>query len=400
MRKIEKRFLIEKYSLLEMEACFKRNQFKYNKSLSNPECYTLTSEQRKGRDFYKVTEQPDCALFYQLLHTVDAVDKKTGEESLIKKYYSCGRSKEELKDFSKIILDKLIYIDFAYLSKISEEVLKGIFDNGITFICEDGQKIKYVYFEASGSMRRTAVLSFIDEKYKEKLLERLTFGMPDEEKQVCLSKYWAYKGLYLTSGHRINTYYGDEERHERLRRGMIKSTFDVLKSDEANKIFNSVYADKAEEASENLIKNTCRGVNAVKKSVDNEEADYVALLQEKVDKIFLDEEKTCKEKGAEAEQLKTLKENLLTEFVITKKEVEEKIEKKLNHNVITIDNKTVVIVKDYTDTALIDNYTGFVIKELDEGTEKECFSLDMKGTKKYYRKDTKDEKVTVKLFDG
>lgn len=217
MRKIEKRFCIIKYSLKDIENCIIRNHFEKNKKLDESECYTLKYEQVANNLEKVETIQPDCALFYQLLHTVDGVNRNS---SMIDLYNSIGEESKDVEENKKreakllelsgVLSDKLIYIDFAYASLIKEDVKKGIFENGITFTYEDNRTVKYVYFEASGSMRRGATLSFIDERYKDEMIERLTFGMPDDNKKISLSKYWAYKGLYLTSGHRINTAFGNK----------------------------------------------------------------------------------------------------------------------------------------------------------------------------------------------
>ena len=80
-------------------------------------------------------------------------------------------------------------------------------DNGIqiTFIIND-QKIKktFVPYDKSSSMARNCRITFIDKDKKEQLDKRLLLDFDFHSIDMVLSKYYAYRGLYLTSAHRID----------------------------------------------------------------------------------------------------------------------------------------------------------------------------------------------------
>ena len=63
--------------------------------------------------------------------------------------------------------------------------------------------MRYLAFERSGSMSRSAVLSFVRADIYEEFSRRMTVGMT---LGVCqLSKLYAYNGLLFSSGTRIET---------------------------------------------------------------------------------------------------------------------------------------------------------------------------------------------------
>jgi hypothetical protein len=60
-----------------------------------------------------------------------------------------------------------------------------------------------VAFDKSGNMSRKSRISFIDATYFDALNERLNLGMDFSKIEVLESKYYAYRGLYLSSAERI-----------------------------------------------------------------------------------------------------------------------------------------------------------------------------------------------------
>ena len=136
--------------------------------------------------------QDDCALFYQIMQEIKHPLPPQGIA---------------VKDLADI----LIYIDFSGIfdrrpsqkkyadyQKLAEDMFRpeGI---GLDF----GRGLfRYIAFERSASMSRRARLSFIREDYYEPVKERITLGM---KIGVCqLSKLYAYNGLMLTSGVRMD----------------------------------------------------------------------------------------------------------------------------------------------------------------------------------------------------
>ena len=136
--------------------------------------------------------QDDCALFYQIQQVIE------NDNSII------GGISNEL-------CNVLIYIDFSRVfdrqptqkkyidwQKQAEDMFRP---EGITLDFGYGDD-RYIAFERSASMSRTARLSFIREDLYEPVKKRI---MLDMKIGMCqLSKLYAYNGLMLTDGFRTN----------------------------------------------------------------------------------------------------------------------------------------------------------------------------------------------------
>ena len=84
--------------------------------------------------------------------------------------------------------------------------LKWIFDKdngGITLIFDGKISKTFVPFDKSASMSRACKISFIDKEIKAKIDKRLSLGIDFSKISVIASKYYAYRGLYLSIGYRI-----------------------------------------------------------------------------------------------------------------------------------------------------------------------------------------------------
>ncbi len=117
------------------------------------------------------------------------------------------------------LLDKMLIMDFddifmPYDESASDAVkehkeslwncAKDIIENGIDIYPEEsGTPVHMVAFDKSGNMSRKSRLSFIDATYYDALNERLNLGMDISKIEVQESKYYAYRGLYLSSSKRI-----------------------------------------------------------------------------------------------------------------------------------------------------------------------------------------------------
>lgn len=191
--------------------------------------YDLSDSETADRDIILFEkEQPDCALFHQLVQCLSEDNKS-------------------VDDIKNILRQSLIYIDFDSVYKDTNYVinvtgdyksqktarlegdagvgyrLQWMFDpeNGIqiTFDGED-KKVKtwktFVPFDKSSSMARNSQITFIDKDLKAKVENRLLLDMcfyyNDKDKKnikedlrikVVSSKYYAYRGLYLSAGYRI-----------------------------------------------------------------------------------------------------------------------------------------------------------------------------------------------------
>lgn len=83
----------------------------------------------------------------------------------------------------------------SYQKELTELIRKGLWVNGRHFIIS----------ERSASMTRASILSFVDEKISGELKERIGMGITFEK--TVLSKYYAYRGLMLSSCHCLEDWY-------------------------------------------------------------------------------------------------------------------------------------------------------------------------------------------------
>lgn len=168
------------------------------------------SDPRERRRYIKVTDAyKDTAMFYQ-----------------IRKVLEKDRSMEWTEDSLK---QSIIFIDFESLfsnlsesgakeitnnyssddlspksKKITDEYrLKSLFENGINIKYSDSLMIHYIPFDKSNSMSRQSKMSFINEVLVEELNHRLNLDITFGGQEVNLSKYYAYRGLFLSTAERV-----------------------------------------------------------------------------------------------------------------------------------------------------------------------------------------------------
>ena len=82
-----------------------------------------------------------------------------------------------------------------------------LFKDGL-FLSFDGENFKnFVPFDKSSSMARSCQITFIDSQIKEDLDKRLMLDMNMHfiSKELVLSKFYAYRGLYLSAASRVDT---------------------------------------------------------------------------------------------------------------------------------------------------------------------------------------------------
>ena len=104
------------------------------------------------------------------------------------------------------ITKHLVILDFGKLGVKNYESETELLVNEGFSLCFPGEA-KYIHFtpfEKSASMSRNNVISFIDENLFERVDKRLGLGLDWTSIRLVPSKYYAYRGLYLTDGERIN----------------------------------------------------------------------------------------------------------------------------------------------------------------------------------------------------
>lgn len=154
------------------------------------------------------------ALFYQMEKILRKSDSPWDEDSLreyivyldftdLFSFFKDEKAEEKTQnkeDLNKALADQ---------SHNKDVLLKNLFNNGFTIVfdngTEAGKKTHFVPFDKSASMSRTCRISFIDSSIKEELDSRLLLGFNELSSiELISSKFFAYRGLYLTDAHRIN----------------------------------------------------------------------------------------------------------------------------------------------------------------------------------------------------
>lgn len=148
------------------------------------------------------TEREENAFFYQLRQVKR---KAAGTEA------ARGHEADSEKAALPIDQTDIVYVDFKTLMHrgAGGEAVEDLFRN--LYLKGADQTVHLVPFDRSASMSRQSVITFINEKWKEELDQRLSMGifeLPKEgatppKKTYALSKYYAYRGLYLSTGRRM-----------------------------------------------------------------------------------------------------------------------------------------------------------------------------------------------------
>ena len=162
----------------------------------------------------------DCAMFHQLRRCIEK--RSEGTDNAVQEWNESS------------LQQAIIYVDFKDVFMGSEEIKKGNVshvglteeelkcniasadvklrwmldpENGITLLFPDGKnsvrKINFVPFDKSSSMARDCKMTFVDKRLKGDMDTRLQLGIDFEKISLSQSKYYAYRGLYLTTAQRI-----------------------------------------------------------------------------------------------------------------------------------------------------------------------------------------------------
>lgn len=182
-----------KYRIYELSA---RAVISYGRQQDGTYTFHLSAaETEKCKSLSAPHEQDDNALFYQIMCVLHG-DAFTGRPG--------GQLVTDLSDI-------IFYMDFSGIFdrsgarkkyRIRQEKAKALFHpEGVSLDFGSGPH-RYLAFERSGSMSRQARLSFIREDFYDAVRRRIMMDMTIGDCQ--LSKLYAYNGLMLSSGIRID----------------------------------------------------------------------------------------------------------------------------------------------------------------------------------------------------
>jgi|GEM_PF-656997 len=184
--------------------------FRYcEKNTSNVFMLDLTDYSLQKSVVEQTEDREDCPLFHQIYRAIEEMEElESGTLEITDKTIY---DKLIIIDFDKVFRDD-IYANNDLTKLIRNEKIENaqhLVENGLDILFEDGKdKIHFEAFDKSGSMSRTSRISFVadelDEfKLRENLDKRLNLGMDFTQIDYVDSKYYAYRGLYLSSSKRI-----------------------------------------------------------------------------------------------------------------------------------------------------------------------------------------------------
>lgn len=199
------------YNLITLDASIIIDNFTVEQlATNNNYCakfeYDLSDESTIRREIISsVDRYDDNALFYQIRQVVGKTDVE--EENSLKQAVIFVDFKKVFENHQDFKTSK----DYRSLKKEDFNAnpvyrLKWIFDkdNGGITLTFDGKIFKtFLPFDKSPSMSRACKISFIDKDFKSKIDARLLLGIDFSKISVVPSKYYAYRGLYLSSGYRV-----------------------------------------------------------------------------------------------------------------------------------------------------------------------------------------------------
>ena len=210
---------LKSYNLLTLNGQSIVNDYKIQQTADNnwkaTFCYDLSDSYVYHSIVMTEEQQLDNALFEQLSQVLSG--------STLPNENTSERNKDILKE-------ALVYVDFGevfraitesgttnesdYKNKSKKDLygksgleyrLQWLFDpeNGMELTFDGNNPKIFVPFDKSSSMARNCQITFIDKNLKEKIEKRLLLDLDFTAIQVVPSKYYAYRGLYLSTGYRI-----------------------------------------------------------------------------------------------------------------------------------------------------------------------------------------------------
>jgi len=146
-------------------------------------------------------EFEECPMLHQFL---EVLKEESGDKFDIKDEY--------------LLYDKFLIMDFEDIfmpidENVSDTVrkwreglqlnVKDIMEKGLR-LQFDTHTVHMMPFDKSGNMSRNGRISFVNKAYVKRLNERLNLDMDFSKIPVFLSKYYAYRGLYLSTSKRVD----------------------------------------------------------------------------------------------------------------------------------------------------------------------------------------------------
>ncbi len=178
-----------------------KNFPKKNGEDNKPFCFDTRKRTLYTLVVKRENELDECPMLHQLM---EVLKKGLGDKFDITDEY--------------LLHDQFLIMDFEDIfMPIDENATDAVrkwregLQNDVKVLMEKGLKLQFdtysvhmMPFDKSGNMSRNGRITFVNKDYIEELNERLNLGMDFSKIPVKLSKYYAYRGLYLSTSQRVN----------------------------------------------------------------------------------------------------------------------------------------------------------------------------------------------------
>lgn len=171
--------------------------------------YDLSGDNPIGRDVILSEDTfADNALFFQLRKILMVDSNLEIDENFMRSTIIFVDFKDIFfkKDWSSVKLPADIPSkEDLRTDKALTKKMEWLFEDGLE-LSFDGKNFKrFVPFDKSSSMAKECQITFIDSQIKNTLDKRLMLDMNFIGTKLVLSKFYAYRGLYLSTGYRVET---------------------------------------------------------------------------------------------------------------------------------------------------------------------------------------------------
>lgn len=146
-------------------------------------------------------EMKECPMLHQLLAVLKADEKRKelnqNEENLLYDQFL-------VMDFDDIFMpiDENSSEAVRKWRETQQDHVKDLMKNGLEVQFKE-HRVHMMPFDKSANMSRNGRISFVNNTYVKQLNERLNLGIDFSDIPVKLSKYYAYRGLYLSTSQRV-----------------------------------------------------------------------------------------------------------------------------------------------------------------------------------------------------
>ena len=175
----------------------------------------LNKALERARYVLKVEDHADCAMFRQIMlakgNGSDETDRDKGTDEHDPKalygeliYLDFSRVFKEIITMDNPLFSVLVGMDKEQKQDEIDARGSALMENGLRLKLKGDEECKAFYpFDKSGNMSREGRITFVSGELYDEVDERVRLGIDFKNIEVLPSKYFSYRGLYMSTGKRI-----------------------------------------------------------------------------------------------------------------------------------------------------------------------------------------------------